>query len=530
MSHTQKKQQKIQKSLSSTQLRESKPPSQAALSKMPRQTLVTVSTVKVAPSAPRAEKPKVLGNGIVVPDSTTVVKPVGFSKPEMSTNVTPPQGSATPEMVADSQKSEYAYGLLEPYSAMASGIFPKVPDPMSTTATATFGSQNVISGTSVANTSTASSDALIVSAPWGWDYSTATFQTATNPGAPSTQNVVADPVISTFGSQFLAFRMVACQQLVRNPTPVTSMAGMGVQGNSQAQSLVLYNTAAATPDITLPTTFAKLRASGLHFTRVFNNPGDIGAPVWFPHGRLDIGAALSTYDWFGAGASIDNIWLYGAEIGNWAQGGAGGHYDPAQAFAQSTVVFSWLQMPAATANQYDVQIVRLWEVIPLPTVAQIVQPTMSLASVDESRLLMMKALQRLPMNAIARNVWRDDGTSPGLVSDIKTIWGAGKRVYTGIKDLLGQGMSAITSLFEAKQQLVNSIQRYLALSDEKSVSDIERKVLLSMVSRLYGETCEELPHSVWSIGATRKTRVLVEEIDDSASVYSVASAAKVKLK
>lgn len=401
-------------------------------------------------------------NGIVLPQPTRE-NVVGFTKPEISTNMGHP-ASGTPEEVKASQEAEYAFGLLQPYVAMSSGICPKFPD-MTMTPTATFGSQNAISEGTIANVKDGTSDMTIISTPYGVDYYAASYidNKQANDGAVNAVTPVTDPILPPIETNFYAVRQVACQQLVRNTTEVTQMAGVCMQGNAASEHFISIGGVA---NAATQSTFAHLRASGQHFFRVFNNPGDIGAPVWLPRGPVLIGDQAQDGNIV---ASMDNQWLLTEAIGN---------DDLTKTASQTTVLFSWVRAPSSAAQTVDVQVIRLWEAIPLPDASPIVNPTMCLASVDVSRMAITKALVALPRNAIARNVWRDDGVAQGIVSDVKQIWDTGKRVYSTIKDVLGGVGSFVSGLFSQRQRFVVAAT---ALLERKDIPPDDRRALMHAV-------------------------------------------------
>jgi len=410
-----------------------------------------------------------LGNAIE-PNAANMV---GFGRPQVSTNLGPAGPTASPTQVAAVQKSDYAMCLLQPYMAAAEGIDPKFPD-ATFCPTAGFPAQHGFQTTTISNANDGTSDMTLISAPWACDYQALSYQTSGGavPGGINTLTNITDPVQTVLISSCQAARLVGMQHLVRNVTPVTNMAGACIQGCCESFKLL-----PAVSNSNAVTTYAKFRSSGIHFYRVFQNPGDIGAAAWF-------GKTIAMTDSEVASISInclDNGWLLTTDLSTplTYQSEAG----------LTTVLYCWIKASSAFPQNVDIQVVRLYEVVPITDVALGFRMTVSLGSMELAKLCIMAALQQLPRNAIARQVWRDDGNSPSIAADVTAIYSGVKRVANTISEGLGGAIDWVSSLFTVRHRFVYAAR---SLAAEQATSPEESRLMLKLAEHAREQMSEEI--------------------------------------
>lgn len=295
-------------------------------------------------------------------------------------------------------------GLLSPYEALLMGVKPKVSD-NTFRPTFAFTSRYKTTVTTVANATAGTSDVYIRVSPTGVGHvSVATAFTSQI--YPTAFTVVNDPTYSTWSSFVDEFRMVGCEIKLRNTGKVANLNGVaaiGRVGNNDS------------PDVA-HTGWANFADSGDVTTHTAGKPGDVFKTIFMPL------VSNSTHDWQ--------------------------FYPPSTAAAgEDTSLVFWAQGDASTTITFDLEVYTHWEVLVTSGQDQTYTPSTAVSDQSLSNRLVAKALGALPLLDQLRAVETDDGEILSAISDVKTLWGAGKRLVAGAS----KAWSWVKGLFDVRR-------------------------------------------------------------------------------
>lgn len=439
---------------------------------------------------------------IVLPVVTTT-EGVTLNGPTIGTNVPGPQAAKSVAEDTADHIASYAFGVLQPYVSLCNGSYPKYPDG-NMGATATWGSMHMVTAPNIATFFTGTDGSVVVADPFGCT----TVYTASDGTSFTAATRYNDPSLSAAAGDFSLIRCVAMQLMVRNPVRIIDQAGVVAQGCAPVS--VVSPTEEKVGTIVMPTlaTMNSLRANTQTFTRSGNNPGDIGVPVWVPSsiaGELQVVDEAGQDYWVQTIGCLDNTWIDPNLLTN-----TNNNMLLCGSAKNTTAVFSMAITPDAVVSNQDVVVVRLWEGIPLRTVAPIVQPTISMGELDAAKRAVMVALRALPRMAIARNVWRDDGIAESIVSDVKSIAGTAARLFKSAKDIGSSIWNGITSLFgESRHRLLAAMTTPETMSWASGLEQKDRDAYDRVLQTLFG-TIKKPKGVQWIVPSTKEAAAIAQ--------------------
>jgi hypothetical protein len=308
--------------------------------------------------------------------------------------------------VADNTKQN-VHGLLSPSDACMKGVRPAVSD---STLRPTYKWTTIykVQAGTVSNAATTTNDVYFSIVPVG--VSKFRLVTAFTTGYPSSLSYANDVTYSTWSSWVDEFRQVGCEIKVRNTSQLNTIGGAIAIGRCGANDLPevshsVWSTLAVSRDVT---------------THTGGKPGDVFKAIFMPL------ITPATNDWcFRPPATTSGT--------------------------EDTALVFWGQFPAA--QTVDIEVVTHYEALVIPGQDQLYQPTVCISDQSMSNMLVAKALAKVPLLDQRRSVESDDGPIESAISDVKAIYGAGKRLYNGAKSV----WSFVKGLFAIHQGVEESL-------------------------------------------------------------------------
>jgi hypothetical protein len=280
------------------------------------------------------------------------------------------------------------HGLMAPYDAYIRGLHPKVSD-NTFRPTFPFTTRYKTTLATVANATAGTNDVYFRVSPMG-NGKIAIATAFSGQAYPTSIPTTSDPSYSNWSSFIDEFRQVGCEIKVRATGLLTNLNGaiaIGRVGNADA------------PDAS-HTTWGALAESGDITTHTGGKPGDVFKAIFMPL-PSDV-----THDWNFAAPS-------------------------AVAGTEDTNLIFWFQGISGTVMNFDVEVYTHYEALVTAGQDQIYQPTTTVADASKSSQLVARCISTLPLCDQIRAVETDDGEIMSAISDVKAIWGAGKRLYAG---------------------------------------------------------------------------------------------------
>jgi hypothetical protein len=334
---------------------------------------------------------------------------------------------------------DYAFCLLETAKAAVLGMCTGVPD-NTMRPTYKFSTYSNVQVNTAVNGST--NDLFVRVAPAMSNQ--IQVATAFAAGLPTTFSYTNNPAYSSMSTWVQFLRVSAMEVQLRNLTQVQNQGGVCLQGNCDW----------ATSGTTTWTNLAQARR---FMTRTLGKPGDVGRVAWTPV----------------SGVGVDNT-IFDCSDSQWKIYSAGNQ-------TGDTMVMFWCQCPAA---QYMlVTVTTMIEVLVLPNLESVYNPTTILIDSVEANACIMAELSKFPLTDLARNVFTDDGLNEFMEHEAKSMIGGlageaiGGLLFNKLMKKPVVRAAPTSGVFGSHCTSADCLERVLAVLTDKDYAYLFKKVL-----------------------------------------------------
>lgn len=313
--------------------------------------------------------------------------PAGRNAPDLSI---PKQINLESNVEMNTRNNVFA--VLEPCGALKHGILGKVCD-STFRPTFSFASRGVVTWSQQSNLAAAPEASLMFEI---YPYGLARFAQATTyaGGLPTVWTTSDDPSYSQWSSFVDKIRMVSCEVKIRQISTVTAIGGSVVMARCGRNDGIRYGSA----------TMANLISSMDSSTHTLGKPGDVFKTIWLPLMRSASSTDTVCSDWtfkIPANAGTD----------------------------EDTILVCALEGPIANLNTFQIEFYTHWEALVKPTANQVYTNIIMISDATLGSRLLAHALSVQPVGSQTRNVEEDDGIAENLAADVKSVFGAGKKLF-----------------------------------------------------------------------------------------------------
>jgi hypothetical protein len=310
---------------------------------------------------------------------------------------------------------EYAAAVLEPWWALAEGVFPTYPDNNEVSAHR-FGTKTVVAFESKLQVGSTNYWTAVEAQAYPFNSIVGIYANGDDP-SPTFEYPCAG-YDATWALNFASIRCVAMGYKIRNTSAVMVEQGTCLHYRVPQSGAFCYEMGT----LGLAAKQIGIQSSGYSFARSLADPGKVGHLTWLPNSMV----AAGDTQFKPPDADPFNDADFGGVEGR----------------ANRTTIGMLITHGGTQPQSFVYELYQLWEAIPTAAKSPLFPPVLKMGDMEMAQALLMRRMQAIPDLTEARCVSPDDGFWESLFSDVKDIFGGVRGVFESGGKALGGLLSA----------------------------------------------------------------------------------------